>query len=114
MLTKQGQATISVDMDYRLVVKTEFLKRRSANPFYSLRTFAKELGIAPSHLSYLIRGERGLSKDNALQVARGLGLKTFSAQKFRFLVSAQSGRSKVERSLAKQGLRKKWIKEATL
>jgi uncharacterized protein (TIGR02147 family) len=101
-------------MDYRAIVKAEFLKRRNENPFYSLRTFAKELGIAPSHLSYLIRGERGLSKDNALQVARALGLKTFAAQKFKFLVSAQSGRSKVERNIAKQGLKKKFIKEASI
>jgi plasmid maintenance system antidote protein VapI len=55
-------------VDYREIIKAEFLKRRSENPFYSLRKFSKELGIAPSHLSYLIRGERGLSKDNALQV----------------------------------------------
>jgi len=39
-------------MDYREIIKEEFFKRRSEDPFYSLRTFAKELGIALSHLSY--------------------------------------------------------------
>ena len=62
-------------MDYREIIKIEFLKRRNEDPFYSLRAFSKALGIAPSHLSYLLRGERGLSKDNAIQVAYGLGLK---------------------------------------
>jgi len=104
----------TMEYDYREIIKTEFISRRSKDPFYSLRSFAKDLDLLPSHLSYIIRGKRGLSKDNALQVAYNLGLKTFAAQKFKFLVSAQSGRSIVERNLAKQGLKKKFIRGAIL
>jgi plasmid maintenance system antidote protein VapI len=99
-------------MDYRDLIKAEFLKRRNADSFYSLRNFAKDLELKPSHLSYILRKEKGLSKDNAVRIARVLGLKTFEVQRFCFLVSAQSGRGYIERNLAKQGLNRKWIKEA--
>ena len=94
-------------VDYREIIKAEFLRRRAKDPFYSLRSFAKDLGLFPSHLSDVLKSKRGLSKNNAFDIASALGLKTFAAQKFRFMVSAQSGRSKIERTLAKQGLKKK-------
>jgi hypothetical protein len=99
-------------MDYRDLVKAEFLRRKASDPFYCLRRFAKDLSLEPMHVSYLLKHKRGLSKNNALHVASVLGLKGFAAQRFCFLVSAQSGRSKVERGLAKMGLQKKWIQEA--
>jgi uncharacterized protein (TIGR02147 family) len=99
-------------MDYRDLIKAEFARRRGLNSFYSLRTFAKDLGLTPMHLSYLFRGKRGLSKLNALAVAKGIGLRTFAAKRFCLMVSAQSGRSKVERNVAKQGFKKKFIQEA--
>lgn len=98
-------------MDYRDIIKAEFAERRAVQPFYSLRSFAKDLGLKHSHLSNLFRGKRGLSKNNALPIARALGLKTFAARRFELLVSAQSGRTKIERNLAKLGLQKKFIKD---
>ena len=99
-------------MDYRDLIRAEFLKRRTKEPFYSLRQFAKELELSPMHLSYLLRGKRGLSKKNARRVAYRIGLITFAAQRFMFLASAQSGRSKGERHSARSGLQRKWIAEA--
>ena len=99
-------------MNYHEIIKAEFLRRSMSDPFYSLRDFAKDLGLLPSHMSYVLKGERGISKDNALRVAFSLGLITFAARRFCFLVSAQSARSKVERNLAKQGLKRKWLREA--
>lgn len=101
-------------MDYRDIVKAEFFRRRSIDPFYSLRSFAKDLNLEPMHLSYLLKHKRGLSKDNAMYVALELGLTGFAARRFCFMVSAQSGRSRAERNLAKMGLEKKWIKKAEL
>ena len=48
-------------MDYREIIKAEFYRRRINNPFYSLRSFAKDLGLTPMHLSYLFKGKRGLA-----------------------------------------------------
>lgn len=94
-------------MDYRDIIKAEFARRLKLKVFYSLRAFAKDLRIKPIHLSYLMSGKRGLSKKNALMVAAALGLKASEREYFRFLVSAQSGRSKAERALASQGLKRK-------
>lgn len=49
-------------MDYRELIAAEFERRQSKNPKYSLRGFAKELGLTPMHLLYVMRGERGISK----------------------------------------------------
>jgi plasmid maintenance system antidote protein VapI len=93
-------------LDYKLMIKMEFLKRRGRQPFYSVRTFAKDLRLGPMHVSYLLKGQRGLSKHNAYQIGRALGLNPRQAEKFRFLVSAQSGRSLRERNLARQALKR--------
>jgi len=104
----------ALNMDYRELIRDEFNRRRAREPFYSLRGYAKDLGLKHSHLSLLFRGRRGLSKHSALGVAYALGLRTFAAKRFCFLVSAQSGRSREERNLAKMGLRKKLIAQAHL
>ncbi|MEK6629022.1 MAG: helix-turn-helix domain-containing protein [Bdellovibrionota bacterium] len=101
---------MDLNINYREIINAEFVKRRKSTSFYSLRKFAVDLGLKPMHLSYILRGKRGLSKDNALQVASALGLKSFELQSFRFLVSAQSGRSMLERSLAKQWLKNNSMK----
>jgi plasmid maintenance system antidote protein VapI len=96
-------------MDYRELIKAEFLKRREIDPFYSMRSYAKDLGLKPTHLSYLLRGKRGLSKAKAWRVGSELNLKQHAGETFRFMVSAQSGRSVYERNLAKQGLKRKHL-----
>ncbi len=96
-------------MDYRDLIKAEFLRRRELDPFYSLRTFSKDIGLKPMHVSYLFKHQRGLSKESARQVATAIGLKGFPAKRFQILASAQSGRSKVERNLAKNALKRKFI-----
>lgn len=94
-------------MDYRDIIKAEFAIRRKLKPFYSLRSFAKDLRINPMHLSNILVGKRGLSKEKALMIGAALGLKAKEREYFRFLVSVQSGRSKSERTLATQGLKRK-------
>ena len=99
-------------MDYRELIKAEFHRRRISDPFYSLRTFAKDLGLSPIYVSYLLRFKRGLSKHNALPVAHAMGLNGSVARRFCLLVNAQSARTAAQRNVAKQGLQKKFIKEA--
>jgi hypothetical protein len=99
-------------IDYRDLIRREFQNRKDANPKYSLRQYARDLGLLPMHLSYVLKNQRGLSKENALRIAYVLGFKTYGAQRFHFLVSAKSGRSKMERYLARHGLQKKLILKA--
>lgn len=95
----------SVEKDYRKIIFNEFLRRRGEDANYTQRKFAKDLELGPMQLSEILRKEKGLSKMNAYSVARKLGLSISDAKEFRFLVSAQSGRSKYERTLAKQWLK---------
>jgi AraC-like DNA-binding protein len=103
-----------MELDYAHIIKMEFERRRQKESFYSLRTFAQDLELQPSHLSDLFKGKKGLSKKSAAKIAAKIGLKNFAATKFCFLVSAQSGRSTRERNLARSGLQKKFIKNAKL
>lgn len=101
-------------MTYRDIIKAEFERRRQLDPFYSLRAYAKELRIQPSHLSDLIQKKKGLSKKKAPLVAAGLGLGSLGAQYFYFLTIEENGRTRAQRNLAKQGLKRQWIEQARL
>lgn len=92
---------------YLEIIREEFLKRRSSCITYTLREFSKDLDIKERHLGKILAGEKGLSKQSAFLIGRKLGLGIRDAKEFRFLVSAQSGRSKYERNLAKQWLKKR-------
>lgn len=94
---------------YIEIIREEFLKRRSENITYTLRQFANDLGIKERHLGKIMTGEKGLSKVNAFAIGGRLGLGPRGAKEFRFLVSAESGRSRYERNLAKQWLDKRSV-----
>jgi plasmid maintenance system antidote protein VapI len=55
-------------VDYRDVLRKEFLKRRSQNQSYSLRDFARLLNLDASQLSRILHKKSGLSKKNADRV----------------------------------------------
>lgn len=56
-------------------LKKEFKKRCQRNPHYSLRAFARDLGIARTSISDVIAGKRRLSLGNISKVAKALDLK---------------------------------------
>lgn len=56
------------------LLRDELEIRARKNPQYSLRAFARDLGIAPSRLSEIIRGRRGLSVRTIAKVSEKLGL----------------------------------------
>ncbi|MCA2960973.1 MAG: DUF4423 domain-containing protein [Silvanigrellales bacterium] len=64
----------------------DVLQRRSArNPAYGLRAFARDLMLAPSHLSGVLRGHKRLSPAKAGAVAQRLGLSDSETQDLRAL-----------------------------
>ncbi len=52
----------------------ELDKRRSRNPLYSLRAFARDLGVGLGSLSEVLSGKRDLSKKNLMKVLQSLDL----------------------------------------
>jgi uncharacterized protein (TIGR02147 family) len=97
-------------MDYRQVLRDEFLARKQTDLHYSMRKFAKDLGINYVHLSYVLRGQRGISPEKARQVGAALGLQPMGRQWFTFLVASQSARGKGKKNMARQGLRREYFK----
>lgn len=91
---------------YIEILKQEFLQRRQKNYTYSMRQFAAELNLDFSHLGYILRDQRGLSRRKAEVVARKLThLNIQQRQEFLLIVSSVSARSRFARNLAKMGLK---------
>jgi uncharacterized protein (TIGR02147 family) len=56
------------------ILKTEFAARSQRNPSYSIRAFAKYLGISHTGLSLIMSGKRPLSQKASVQIAERLNL----------------------------------------
>jgi hypothetical protein len=64
MKTIRNEQNIKVNIDrekFRLLLQSEYEKRKSKNPSYSLRAFAAQLDIHASCLSVILRGKRPLT-----------------------------------------------------
>jgi uncharacterized protein (TIGR02147 family) len=69
----------NVCMVYNCKTASEFLnqelrRRTSSNPRYSLRSFAKNLGLSPGALSEVLNGKRPLSAKAVPKIAKAVGL----------------------------------------
>jgi len=60
--------------DYRTVLLDELADRKGRRPHYSVRAFARDLGVSTTCLSAVLSKKRNLSKKNALRVAEKLSL----------------------------------------
>jgi len=60
--------------NYRQVLLSELATRKTANPRFSLRAFARVLDMSPALLSQLISGKKNLSKKQASKIASKLML----------------------------------------
>ena len=81
----------------------QFATRREGDVRYSLRAFARDLGLPPSRLSEMFRGKDTLSVKRAAVVASHLGLEQAERDLFCTLVEAQS-RSVIVRERAQAKL----------
>ena len=61
------------DKSYRTTLLDELTRRKNKNPSYSLRAYARDLGISSTSLSDVLSAKRNLSRKNALKVAEKLG-----------------------------------------
>lgn len=73
------------------ILSKELLRRKEKNQLYSLRAFARDLGVAPSCLSEFFEKKRDLSSNSANKIASRLKIPKDSMEDF--ILSAQSNRS---------------------
>lgn len=97
-----------IDMDfydYRTTLKKEFELRRGRNAFYSLRAFARDLGLSPARLSEVLAGKKGISSEAAESIALKLNLDRDEKELFSLSVDKLHSRSKSGKALAKAKLK---------
>ncbi|MGE3682944.1 MAG: DUF4423 domain-containing protein [Bdellovibrionales bacterium] len=93
-------------IQYQDFLLEEFRSRRSRNPHYSLRAFARDLDMPASKLSQNLRGLCGISVAKAEKIAVKLQLRDDEKQLFLALVESQHARSRVARQQASDALQR--------
>ncbi len=87
-------------IQYQDFLLEEFRSRRSRNAHYSLRAYARDLGMPASKLSQNLRGLCGISVAKAETIATRLQMRDDEKQLFLALVESQHARSRVARQQA--------------
>lgn len=59
---------------FRSLLQKELERRQGKNPSYSLRSFARDIGLSPSRLSEIVNARQRLSMKSAQEVSQRLGL----------------------------------------
>lgn len=85
---------------YQTLLKTEFDSRHRRNQAYSLRAFARDLGLSPGMLSRVLSGKSAPSVLTAKKIAARMGYNAEKQKWFSALVEAQHGRSREIRNRA--------------
>ena len=93
-----------MQQDYREILKSKLSDRCQKNPHYSLRAFARDLGVSPQRLSHILNGKHGLSVKGAEEMARNLGMSGEEKKVFCTLVQRKHARSKLIREEAEHKL----------
>ncbi len=75
---------------YRDFLKETLAKRQAQNKRYSLRAMARQLGLAPSMLSDLLKGQRQLSLMKGADVAQRLGLGAREGEYFLLMIQREA------------------------
>lgn len=83
---------------------SEFESRKTGNPRYSLRAYARDLGLAAPKLSEILREKCGLSEVAAHRLVPKLGLNSGEAMQFTNLVASKHARSPAQRKKALENL----------
>jgi len=84
------------------LLREEFGLRAAKNRRYSLKAYARDLGLPATHLSEVFRRKRGISPAQAQRIADRLGFDAPRANYFSDLVSAHHSRSEAERTAARK------------
>jgi transcriptional regulator with XRE-family HTH domain len=86
--------------DGRYLLLQEITERRTRNPSYSLRAFARDVGVSPAALSQYLNRKRELSPKNKNSIIQKLGMSPVAAENFGGKVRRLSGPVDVSKSHA--------------
>jgi uncharacterized protein (TIGR02147 family) len=92
--------------NYRSFLKTILSDRAAANPRYSLRAMARDIGFSSSQLSETLSGKTNFSPSAAQKIAIKLGLNTQETEYFCLLVQLESESDPEVRDLLLNKVRK--------
>ena len=88
------------------ILRRQLDNRLSRNSNYSLRAFARDIGVSPSSLSDILNGKQGFSKNKAIQIGNKLGFNPMEINYFSTLAESKYARSLSNRKIAKLKLQK--------
>ncbi len=86
--------------DARYYLKSELDARIKRRPHYSLRAFARDLGLSPSTVSDYLKGKMGLSRDRIHQLSKKLNLSLDQREHWCDLLEARYSRNPESRKTA--------------
>lgn len=93
--------------DYRQYLNEAFELRVAKNPNYSMRAFARDLGLAASTLSEVLQGKYGLSTRKSRNVSSKLRLSDTHQQHFCDLITLQHSHNQSARERARMEIEKR-------
>lgn len=79
--------------DFKLFLKDELERRVFRNPKYSLRAFARDIGLSISRLSEIISNQEGIRLSTAAKIASTLKMSHSEKEYFQYLIISKHGRS---------------------
>lgn len=91
---------------YKQYLEREFQTRLRRNPGYSLRAFARDIGMQPSKLSEVLRGLRGLSAKSGKRIAKSMKLSDAESAVFLNLIELHQTRNRAAQRQAEENLKK--------
>jgi uncharacterized protein (TIGR02147 family) len=91
---------MNADISFLDILNTQFERRVAANRRYSLRAFARDMGVSTSLLSSLLNQKKGLSEKSALTICKNLGLSKVQTTVFMLSVKMTHSRSPQKRAQA--------------
>jgi uncharacterized protein (TIGR02147 family) len=87
--------------DFRDLIIREFEQRKSRNARYSLRAFARDLGLKAPKLSQILKGACGLSVERGRDIAKKMNLSNEEKELFLVYLEAHFSRSALAKGRAK-------------
>jgi uncharacterized protein (TIGR02147 family) len=99
-MTDKGEAS------YRRILKDAFLERKEKNRTYSLRAFARHLGLSPAFVSYVFQEKRHLSPKIAMEIARKLNWNVQKQRYFLSLIEFENPKTDISQESAIEQIRK--------
>lgn len=105
MKTSAQKTEILPAKSYRSFLREILVEKQKKNPRFSLRAFAKVLGIQPSFLSLVLNGKRDFSEETVGLIIEKLNLDPSAARELSLLVRLEKVKSAHQRDQLLQDLK---------